>query len=239
MNLADRIVKVLEKTGDGVVLIPSDFGVPAKQQPSLIVALNRMVDSGKLSRLSRGKYYKPRNSIFGLVPPSTYEKVKDYLVKDGNAIGYITGTNAFANLGLTTQISGTICIGTNTYHRPKNRGVARIAFISQPNPICEEDTELYVLLDALRFIQRIPACTPDEALQTLIPTIRRLPKPKQKRLQELALAYQPSVRALLGAIYEKLSLSRKALKASLNGTTYYRLHIDDEILPTKSNWRII
>jgi len=239
MSITEKIDCLLAKTEDGVVLTPSDFGMPAKQQPSLIVALNRMVSAGKLSRLGKGKYYKPHTSVFGEVPPSTYETVKDYLVENNKTIGYITGTNAFSGLGLTTQISGTILIGTNTYRRPRNRGIERIAFVLQPNPICEEEIELYVILDALRFIKRIPACTPEEALEILIPTIKRLPRAKQRRLQELVLAYSPCVRALLGAIYEKLSLPRKALANSLNGTTYYRLPIGEEILPTKSNWRII
>ena len=238
MNIADQIKKILTKTDEGVVLTPSDFGVPKAQQPSLLVYLNRLVANGKLKRLSRGKYYKPVNSMFGILPPDTYQKVKEYIVKDGQVIGYITGTNAFATLGLTTQISGVIMIGTNTYRRPHTRGIDRIAFVLQPNPIREDEIDLYVILDALRFILDIPATTSSEAVDILIKVIRRLPKSKQKRLQELAMLYKPSVRALLGAIFERLFLPIKALKKSLNGTTYYRLHIDNDVLPTKSKWRI-
>ena len=71
------------------------------QQPSLIVALNRLVAAGTLKRLAKGKYYKPKQSILGELPPETFQKVKEYLIKDNQVIGYITGTNAFAYLGLT------------------------------------------------------------------------------------------------------------------------------------------
>ena len=91
----------------------------------------------------------------------------------------------------------------------------------------------------MRFINDIPATTPSEAVEILIQVIRRLPKLQQKRLQELAMSYTPFVRALLGAIFERLSLPIKVLRDSLNGTTYYKLHIDDDVLPTKSNWRIL
>lgn len=239
MSVADKVKKILAKTKDGVVLTPSDFDVPISQQPSLLVLLNRLVANGTLKRLSRGKYYKPKDSIFGVLPPDTYQKVKEFIVKDGQVIGYITGTNAFASLGLTTQISGEIMIGTNTYRRPRMQGSDRIAFVLQPNPIREKEIELYVILDALRFIREIPATTSSEAVDVLIKVIRRLPKSQQKHLQELAMLYTPSVRALLGAISERLSLPTKALKNSLNGTTYYRLYIDNDVLPTKSNWRIL
>jgi hypothetical protein len=190
--------------------------------------------------LSKGKYYKPiQSQYFGEIPPDTFELVKDFILKEGKRIGYITGTNAFSRLGLTTQISGTVLIGTNTYRRPLRRGIEKIAFVLQPNPICEEDVDLYVILDALRFIQRIPATTPSEAVAMLLPIIKRLPKQRKNHLQDLALAYTPSVRALLGAMCEQLSIPCKRLKNSLNGTTYYRLHIDDDVLLTKSNWRII
>ena len=239
MSIADKIKKVVERTKPGVVITPADFSIPVAQQPSLIVALNRLVAAGVLKRLSKGKYFKQMNSIFGALPPETSEIVKDFIVKENKVIGYITGTNAFSELGLTTQISGAILIGTNTYRRPMLRGNNKIAFVLQPNPICEEDIPLYVILDALLFVKRIPATTPSEAVEILIPIIKRLPKQKQKRLQELAMAYTPYVRALLGAIYEQSSLPCKKLKDSLNGTSYYRLPIDNDVLPTKTNWRII
>lgn len=240
MDITKQIKKILDKTEDGIIMTPADFGVSVNQQPSLIVALNRLVANGKLKRLSKGKYYKPiQSQYFGEIPPDTYELVKDFILKEGKRIGYITGTNAFSRLGLTTQISGTVLIGTNTYRRPLRRGIEKIAFVLQPNPICEEDMDLYVILDALRFIQRIPATTPSEAVEMLLPIIKRLPKQRKNHLQDLALAYTPSVRALLGAMCEQLSIPCKRLKNSLNGTTYYRLHIDDDILSTKSNWRII
>ena len=79
MNIAEKIKKTLAKTDDGVVLTPSDFEIPISQQPSLIVSLNRLVAKGTLKRLSRGKYYKPKDSIFGVLPPDTYQKVKEFI----------------------------------------------------------------------------------------------------------------------------------------------------------------
>ena len=239
MSILTDIQKVLQNTKEGVVLTPADFNVSIEQQPSLIVALNRLVASKELKRLSKGKYYKPKNSVFGVLPPETTEVVKDLLVKDNKIIGYITGTNAFSQLGLTTQISSTILIGTNKYRRPIKRGANRVAFLLQPNAIAKKDINLYILLDAIRLIQSIPAATPTECIEVLIANIKNLSEPEQKRLQKLAMAYAPYVRALLGAMYEQLDLPYQPLKQSLNGTTNYRIPISTTVLPTKSNWRII
>lgn len=239
MNILSEIQKVLAKTKEGVILTPADFNVSIEKQPSLIVALNRLVASQQLKRLSKGKYYKPKNSVFGILPPETTEVVKDLLVKDNKVIGYITGTNAFSQLGLTTQISSTILIGTNKYRRPLKRGSNRVAFLLQPNEIAKKDIDLYIILDAIRLIKSIPAATPGESIEVLMANIKDLSEPEQKRLQKLAMVYAPYVRALLGAMYEQLDLPYQSLKQSLNGTTNYRIPVSTTILPTKSNWRII
>lgn len=239
MNIMNDIHKVLAKTKEGVVMTPADFNVPIGQQPSLIVALNRLVASKELKRLSKGKYYKPKNSVFGMLPPETTEVVKDLLIKDNKVIGYITGTNAFAQLGLTTQISSTILIGTNKYRRPIKRGTNQVAFLLQPNEIAKRDINLFIILDAIRLIQSIPAATPSECIEVLMANIKDLCESEQKRLQKLAMAYAPYVRALLGAMYEQIDLPCQQLKLSLNGTTNYRIPISNNVLPTKSKWRII
>ena len=239
MNIMNDIHKVLAKTKEGVVVTPADFNVPIGQQPSLIVALNRLVASKELKRLSKGKYYKPKNSVFGMLPPETTEVVKDLLIKDNKVIGYITGTNAFAQLGLTTQISSTILIGTNKYRRPIKRGTNQVAFLLQPNEIAKRDINLFIILDAIRLIQSIPAATPSECIEVLMANIKDLCESEQKRLQKLAMAYAPYVRALLGAMYEQIDLPCQQLKLSLNGTTNYRIPISNNVLPTKSKWRII
>ena len=56
MAIADCIQRKLARTKEGVVLTPADFDVASEQQPSLIVALNRLVASKQLKRLSKGKY---------------------------------------------------------------------------------------------------------------------------------------------------------------------------------------
>lgn len=62
---------------------------------------------------------------------------------------------------------------------------------------------------------------------------------EQQSLYLLAEQYTPYVRALLGAIMEKMKIDTFDLKSSLNGVTTYKLPISDIILPTKQNWNIL
>ena len=223
---------------EGIVFTISDFGFGPDGGMALAKALGRMVSAGTLCRFSKGKYYKPKQTMLGAIEPSGYEIMKDLLVKDGRMVGYITGVQAFASMGLTSQISSSILIGTGKYRRPLTRGEYKISFLKQNNVITEDNVELLRILDAVKLIRDIPAVTPDEACRNIISIIRSLPDGRIAELEELSLAYTSYVRAVTGAILEYLGRSATAVRASLNGTSSYKLPISEEVLPNKSNWNI-
>ena len=109
MVIARLIKEKLSSTPAGVVLTTRDFGVEMRYQPALAKALNRLVLQGELQKIAKGKYYIPKKTIFGNLKPADSELVKDFLEQNGKIVGYITGTAAFASMGLTTQISWVTC----------------------------------------------------------------------------------------------------------------------------------
>ena len=239
MIIGEDIKKQISSTPDGVILTIGDFNVDMRYQGALVKALNRLVDQGTLQRLSKGKYYKPRKTIFGTLKPTPEEITKDLLEKNGKLVGYITGNRAFALMGLTTQITSSLLIGTNRYRHPLTRGDYTISFLQQHNPITEENIPLLRILDALKFIKDIPASSPDIIVTQLGSTINALSNAEQKRLTELAENYTAYVRAILGAIMEQNNLNAELLKKGLNGTTNYKLPISEQALPNKKKWNII
>jgi hypothetical protein len=90
-----------------------DFTIEVNQKEAVIKALNRMVASGKIAKLSKGKYYKPENTPLGNLQPNQEQVVKDLLEENGKIMGYLTGCSIYNQLGLSTQISNTIQIGKN------------------------------------------------------------------------------------------------------------------------------
>ena len=241
MNITKEIRKRISNFADDYVFTASDFDFAADNQAAVVKALNRMAKSEEISKLSKGKFYKPRKTQFGELRPSAYQIAKDYIEKDGKLIGYITGYSAYNALGLTTQISSYIQIGTNQYRRSVRRDKYTISFIKQPNPITKKNIEILRILDAIRFIREIPATTPDEACLRLKEIIRNLDDKQREVLIRCLLKYTNYVRALCGAILEDIGCDSNLLvtiKNSLNGVTEYKLPISESVLPTKQNWKI-
>ena len=205
------------------------------------MALDTLVAAGKIRKLDRGRYYKPKETILGEMEPDIEQVLSDLVVdKNRKTIGYLTGTIVFAQLGLTTQITTKIQIGVKKYRRSVRRGRYTVTFVEQPNPIHKKDIELFRLLDALRFIKDIPAASPDEVVERMLFLVGRLSEEKQKRLVDLALNYKPIVRALLGAIMEKNQADEALvtkLRKSLNDSTIFRLQISEELIPA-AKWNI-
>jgi len=239
MVIAEQIKEKLRSFPDGMVLTIKDFHVGVEYEAALVKALSRLVAKGDLQKISKGKYYKPRKTIFGVLKPESTEIAKDFLENDGKLIGYITGTAAFASMGLTTQITSSIVIGSNKYRRPLKRGEYNISFLLQRNYITKNNISLLRILDAIRLIRKIPATTPNECVKRLGEIIEDLTKQQQKELCVLAEQYTPYVRALLGAMLEQSGIETYSLKSSLSGVSSYKLPISDEILLTKQNWNII
>ena len=239
MLIADQIKERLKSVPDGVVLTLKDFNVAPQYEIALVKSLSRLVAKGELEKISKGRYYKPRKTMFGTLRPAPSEIAKDFLEKEGQLIGYITGTAAFAMMGLTTQITSSIMIGSNKYRRPLKRREYNISFLLQPNQINEKNIPLLRILDAIRLIREIPAVTPNECIIRLAQLITSLSKKDQEELCALAELYTPYVRALLGAIMEMNNMDTYNLKTSLSGVTKYKLPISDGVLPTKQNWNIL
>lgn len=241
MNISKEIRKKIVIFPDDYVFKASDFEMESQNQSAVVKALNRMATSGEISKLSKGKFYKPRKTQFGELKPSAYQIAKDYIERNGKLIGYITGYSAYNALGLTTQISSYIQIGTNKSRRAVKRDKYTISFIMQQNTITKKNIEILRILDAIRFIREIPATTPNEACIRLKEIIKDLNDEQKEMLVKCSLKYTNYVRALCGAILEDIGYdgnSLDSIRKSLNGVTNYHLPISESVLPNKQNWRI-
>ena len=66
MTLAKQIRERVLRLDEGAVVTLADFDLPMKQQPALNVTLNRLVAEGVLRRLSKGRFYREKVSVFDL-----------------------------------------------------------------------------------------------------------------------------------------------------------------------------
>ena len=238
MKSTQIIPQRIEAIGAGVIFGYSDLNLPPEIQTATAKTLSRMVAVGTLRKVGKGKFYKPVVSRLGEMPLMIEQLTKDLIYKDGERIGYITGTPAFGQMGLTTQLSSKIVIGATRYRRPLKRGGYEISYTIQPNEITEDSIPLLRILDALKSIKKIPAATPDEVVRNIQRQLENLTENERSSLIAYAINYPPVVRALTGAILESMGCESARIKETLNPFTKYSPGISGSLLPNKSNWKI-
>jgi len=199
-----------------------------------------MALSGKITKLSKGKYYKKEETPFGALEPDRYQVVKDLLEDGDKTVGYLTGLSIYETLGLTTQISHTIQIGKNDVRPRFKRGRYTISFVRQKNTITKENIPLLQLLDALRYIKKIPDTTADHSCTRLLPHLRAMSSSDIFRIIRLAKKYPPSTRALLGAMLEECGYNEElvGLQDTLNPISTYKIPKVDRVLSFTDKWNI-
>ena len=241
--MANRIVDIIEsrinKMRIGYIFTSSDFTDIVKNPSVLSRTLGALAKSGKIRKVGKGRFDKPKKTMLGVMPPSVDWMVQEFLMDGKRIIGYMSGQTAFQILGLSTQISSVYTIGSNTYRRAVKRGGYTIRFVLQPNVITRANIPLLQILDTIRFIRQIPACTPDEACITLRGIIRKMQPNERKQLATLAMAYTDYVRAVVGAMLDEAGdTNTTALSRSLNVASTYKIGLSDDALPNRKKWRV-
>lgn len=240
MKTSDYIEGKINKLSKGYVFTYIDFISEETKREAIIKHLNRMAASGKIEKLSKGRYYKPQNTVFGSLLPEQNQIVKDLLGKNGKLLGYITGYSYYNAMGFTTQISNVIQIAKNETRPSLHRGRFKITFIKQKNTITKQNVPLLRLLDTIRFIKDIPDASINNSCNRLLVLLTELTGEEQEQLKKLALKYSPFTRALVGALFQQINANQniEMLQKSLNPITTYNLSVSETILPTAKNWNI-
>lgn len=240
MKTSEYISFTIDRLPKGYVFTYSDFTTEVNKKEAIIKALNRMVESGKIAKLSKGKYYKPESTPFGKLQPSQAQIVKDLMENDGKIIGYLTGYSIYNQLGLTTQVSNTIQIGKKEVRTAFKRERYAISFVKQKNTITKESIPLLQLLDVIRYIQKIPDSNPEFSCKRLLAILKDLSEKDKNIMVRLAFKYPPATKALLGALLDELneSILAESLYKTLNPITKYKLAVD-KVLTKTEKWNII
>lgn len=240
MKTSEYISFTVDRLPKGYVFTYADFVTEVNKKEAVIKTLNRMTESGKIAKLAKGKYYKPENTPFGKLEPNQAQIVKDLIESDGKLTGYLTGYSVYNQLGLTTQLSNTIQIGKNEIRSAFQRERYMISFIKQKNTITKENIPLLQLLDAIRYIKKIPDNKPELSCKRLLVIIKALSDKDKSTMVRLALKYPPATKALLGAMLDELNENTlaDAIYKTLNPVTKYRLSVDKALTQTEK-WNII
>lgn len=241
MQVTEYIRNTIDRLPNGYVFTYEDFGTEVNRKEAIIKALNRMVYSGKIEKLSKGKYFKPEKTPFGTLQPNQEQIVKDLIREDGKVVGYLTGYSVYNKLGLTTQVSNIIQIGKNQTRPKFKRERYTISLIKQKNTITKKNIPFLQILDSIKYIKKIPDTTIKASCLRFLEILRELNIDDIKTLIRLSLKYPPSTRALLGALLDETQNKSITinLKESLNPITKYKIPGVVKTLTNASNWNIV
>jgi hypothetical protein len=214
--------------------------IPCSNKASAVIELSRLFKKGVIKKVSKGKFYKPKQKVFGEVGPTSNEKIKSYL-RSMDGTSYETGSNSFRQLGLTTQVANETTIATNKPYRKVRIDNINLKFITKRVDVKDDEIYLLQILDAIKDIKRIPATTPNEVIRYLKEMIQKESLENQNKLTKFALKYTPRTRAILGAIFKEIGNRNCAyeLKTTLNPMTNYKLKIEEEVIKDRKYWNFI
>lgn len=237
MKVAASIKSRIDSIDDERIITYDDFKDLGEFQ-AVAMYLSRLQKAGVIKRLSKGRYYKPRITKFGVLAPSDNEILKSVLSKGG----YIAGPFAINRLGITTQVPSEIMIGGSNSNRKLQLGNLRFKFVKgNENRKSYSDTLVVNIFEALRFFKKTPDGQTDRTITRIKSILKDLSEEQVRSLVELSLKNRPFTRALLGAILEDLNMFpvlRELLKNSLNQFSVYKLGISDSLINSKDSWRI-
>lgn len=234
-SVAGTVQRQVAALGDGQVFA---IVMEGQTEAAYFKALSRMVKAGKLVRLEKGKYYKPKKSRFGALRPSETEIVKTLTQRGSKTIGYLTGNALYNQWGLTTQVPGKLTIARRSRLPEKELSGYKLKFTVRSFPFKEADIPMLQLLDAVTDVRQIPDTSPATVLPLLVARMEELQPSQLNRLTRLALEYPPSTRALLGALLDTHFPEQKTelLQTSLNPLTRYQFDGIEALISNKSKW---
>lgn len=119
-NYSKLIEEKIEEYKANEIIVARKFYVEnfsSVPEMTFFKVMERLVSSGKIARVSKGVYYKPKKTRFGVIPVSENQIINYYT--EGNESGMLIGYRLFNREGLTTQISKSVNLYSNLLFEEK------------------------------------------------------------------------------------------------------------------------
>jgi predicted transcriptional regulator of viral defense system len=211
-RIARTIRERIDRGGERLWRLEDFEGMPST---AVAQTLSRLTRQGVLERLSKGVYYRFRQTTFGksIPNPTAIRRLASRRKKV-----FPSGIAAASLLGFTTQSARRGEVSTNALSLPRKLvGSDTVIHTRRPDAwVGLSETEA-ALLDFLRRGGRTSELSPAETVRKTLKLLSK--KGVFDRLLKVADSEPPRVRAMLGALAEEIGKSaavRARLRASLN-----------------------
>jgi hypothetical protein len=230
--ITGRVRQRIERSGERLWRLDDFRDLPFA---AVAQALSRLTREGTLERLSKGVYYRTRQTAFGKSRPNPAAIQK---LASRRKTVFPSGIAAANLLGFTTQSAKHGEVATSALSLPRKL-VGRDTVIHTRRPeawasLSEADA---ALLDFLRRGGRTSELSPAETVRRTLMLLSQ--KGRFHRLLKVVHSEPPRVRAMLGALAEQLgepSPALQGLRASLNPFSRFDFGLLAG-LPQARNWQ--
>jgi hypothetical protein len=171
-------------------------------------ALSRLTRAGVIERLSKGVYYRTRQTAFGKSRPNpaTIQKLASR-----RKVIFPSGVAAANLLGFTTQNARRGEIATSAMSLPRKLiGQNTVIHTRRPEAWASLSETDAALLDFLRHAGKSSELSPDETIRRTVDLLSE--RRRFERLLKIADSEPPRVRAMLGAMGQQLGKNPAALR---------------------------
>jgi hypothetical protein len=175
-------------------------------------ALSRLTRQGRLERLSKGVYYRTRDTSFGKSRPNPAAIQR--LASRHKSV-FPSGIAAANLLGFSTQTAKQNEVATSALSLPRKLvGSDTVIHTRRPEAWASLSESDAALLDFLRRAGRTSELSPEETIRRTFMLFSE--KGRFERLLRIAASEPPRVRAMIGAIGEQLGKTRGVLRRLRN-----------------------
>jgi hypothetical protein len=202
----------IERGGERLWRLEDFSDLPAS---AVAQALSRLRRQGMLERLSKGVYYRARQTSFGksLPNPASIQKLASRRKQV-----FPSGIAAANLLGFTTQTARRSEVATSALSLPRKLiGSDTVIHARRPEAWAGLSEADAALLDFLRRGGKTSELSPEKTMRRTLALFSE--KGRFERMHKIADSEPPRVRAMMGAIGEQIGKTRATLtrlRASLN-----------------------
>lgn len=211
---------------------------------AVYVTLNRLTGDGLIESYTKGVYYKPKKTRFGLVGLDKGKLIeKKYLKRDHMVLGYITGPQIWNEWGITTQMSNKIWIAQDIRQKKVDNDL-NVVLLKAKGDIKDKNVRALQFLDIIDQIDLIP----DTDIDSVVKKLMKIYKEKFEVYDRIVAIeevkkYNKRVKVILGLIVENSGIKDeyfcallKYLKDDVQKGKKTIINIDPEIFNHNRTW---
>lgn len=242
MKVTDKILAKINRIDTGDLFGYDRLEINSDEIIAASKALSRLVEKGVIKRARKGYYYKPKVTVFGELRPREEVLLSIYLFEKKKQVAYVTGTQLYNRLGLTTQVPNAIRVASFEKQIKGKVGNSIIKPAKSYVRVTSDNIKYLEILDVIKDFNKIPDLNKSNGIVYLKKVLCDFDELELTQLVTYGMAYSPKVRALLGALLEALKIDFSiydVLKKSINPLSSYRYGINSQLLSTTTSWNII